>query len=730
MRTPLCQLTKQPKFLIDIGLLILLALITAIFPAWYVSNEHQFYVWDDALYHNLVSDIFLTFQDSKPQAISQVLESLSWDYNLLFTLPLVPFFIAFGDSRLVYILTLALVYFLPFNLVMGAVATKIIPVYPRAIFWSTAFLTFLLPTVWNPTLYGRPDIGGILLITLAALVYLQDVRLKKQWQIPIIGILLALAMLFRRHFSYSSIAFLSAVTMYTLILFSIQVRQYPYKALRCFAAQIFRIFLIAATSIATLITLSWRLIYRISGTDYNALYASYQESFSKVFEYYASSYGWATWMLVLLGFSAGILTRVVSLPATIFISLFGLFSLAEWLIVLRYPGPHYTLHFAPLIILGLVTFFWTSLINFKGKVRSLILAAYCLYLVSNFISVLTPFITFNNTSIRPIFSTGSPPVVSTDYEEFTRLINTLRKLAPAKEPIYIAAASAAFNHDLVENAELTLYGRECVILNTISAPVIDSRDFYPLKPLLQAQYVVVASPFQHVLRAKEQDVVKVVVDAFTQNWEISQDFKRLPGEFTLQKNSALTLHIYPEESTLPKNSTVTLHIYQRIRPTSLETAIRTFHIMEEQIDERPGSQSDWIILSNLFPAAITQNPNNTYNLVTYPSPRHKKPTASYLYIGKLAKKIKITGTVVLQNPQCVNLSLRWSILSNEGNVLNVTEIDYSPERPHNFGISLQNPHTGYLLLDVLSRDQNHLIDYCSTQINNLLISPLNSLKSG
>jgi hypothetical protein len=38
MRTPLSQLTKQPKFLIDLGLLILLALITALFPAWYVSN--------------------------------------------------------------------------------------------------------------------------------------------------------------------------------------------------------------------------------------------------------------------------------------------------------------------------------------------------------------------------------------------------------------------------------------------------------------------------------------------------------------------------------------------------------------------------------------------------------------------------------------------------------------------------------------------------------------------
>ena len=56
-------------------------------------------------------------------------------------------------------------------------------------------------------------------VALAILVYLQDVKLKSWWQIPLIGCFLAAAILFRRHFAYSAIAFLGAATLQVFIEF-------------------------------------------------------------------------------------------------------------------------------------------------------------------------------------------------------------------------------------------------------------------------------------------------------------------------------------------------------------------------------------------------------------------------------------------------------------------------------------------------------------------------------
>ncbi len=698
--------TTRQKLLIDGLLLFLLILFTGGITAWYVSTEHYFYSWDLSSYQNLALDMAYAFRDSKEKGIYRLLESLSWDHNQLFTLPLVPFILTFGESRLVYILGIALVYLLPFSLIMGAIATKLIAAHPRSVFWLTVLLTLLLPPIWRPTLRGYPDTGGVLLISLAMLAYLQDVRLKKRWQIPVIGVLLALAMLFRRHFAYSSLAFLYAISLYALIRAYVNGRPNLRIVFDNFIGQAVRIGLIAATSLATLILVAGAWVYRIHTTDFNALYDSFKLPFIQVFIYYAAIfYSLAIWLLVVLGFLAGVLTRVIALPSFIFICLFGILSLTQWLIVVRYAGLHYALHFAPFVILGFTAFIWTIWIKLKGKPRTLTLSILGLYIISNFIINFTSLATLNTKLVRPLFSMSTPPLIRTDYDEVVRMIDELRQLAPSRQPIYVAASSEILNYDLMKNAEQKLYGRKGSILNFFVVPTVDSEDFYPLEQLLQAQYVVLARPLQTILASKEeQDLVKVVFDAFTQNWEIAQDFKRLPVEFPLQQGTVVS-------------------IYQRTRPTSQETAVRTLHIIQQQIGERPGNQLDWIVLNNLFPSKIISNADKTYKIVTHPSYRNKQPKTSYLYIGKLPpNQAGVTGTITFKDNRCVGLSLQVSMLSKEGKVLRVSETVHSPGQQPNFNISLQNSNAAYLLLDVVSPDNNNRIDYCSTEINNLSVS--------
>lgn len=193
----------RQKNAIDLFLLMGLILVTAAIATFYISSEKFFYYWDLANYSNKTSELVESFRSSPHQAIKTFVKSLSDDYSQLPCLLLVPFIFLFGDSRIVYIVSSALVYIVPFSLVMGMLATKIIPVHSRLVFWSTTFLTLLIPPTWISTLRGYPDIGAAVLIGLAVLIYLKDIKLKIWWQAPLIGVLLALAILFRRHFAYN-----------------------------------------------------------------------------------------------------------------------------------------------------------------------------------------------------------------------------------------------------------------------------------------------------------------------------------------------------------------------------------------------------------------------------------------------------------------------------------------------------------------------------------------------
>jgi len=165
---------------------------------------------------------------------------------------------------------------------------------------------------------------------------------------------------------------------------------------------------------------------------------------------------------------------------------------------------------------------------------------------------------------------------------------------------------------MVRSAEYLLYPEDDRALNVLTAPEVDSRDSYPLDEMLEAQYVVVPSrlpeyssdPAQNPavgewVPKKENDVVNVVFDAFTQNWEFAQDFKRLPIQFNFEKG-------------------VVVSIYQRFRPTSLATAVRTLDTMQQQIGQRPGSQGNWIILSQwVHNTKVKASSNNTYEVVAF-----------------------------------------------------------------------------------------------------------------
>ncbi|NEP03875.1 MAG: hypothetical protein F6K25_24250 [Okeania sp. SIO2G4] len=706
------KFNSQSSFQINSIIFLIVVLIITLITSIYVSNEHTIYWWDFVGYQNAANNLTNLFRASPPRAIDDILGSLSQQKNYLVVLPLIPFLYLFGNQRIVYILSINLVYLLPFSLLVGSIATKLIPVLSRWVFWSTVAIALLIPMTWSPSLRGYPDIGATLFILLGILIYLQNIRLTAWWQIPVIGLCLGISIVLRRHFAYSAIAFLAAVSCQTMINFLTTFNSVNNSWKRLLENAI-KISLISLSSFLTISIFAWGFIQSSLTENYRTLYAAWSLSIPDIFWRYACFYGLITLLLVAMGFSVGILTKSLIPSTTIFILLFGIFSLAEWLILLRYGNIHYSLHFTPIIVLGLASFIWTTINIFPDKTRLIILSLTGILLLGNFVLGITTIGKFNN-SLRPLFATNFSPLIRSDYDQVLRLSDYLSKLAKNRELVYVAASSNLFNANIIRNANRIINPESWSNLRAISKPHIDTRDTYPLPELLEAQYIVIANPFQKVLLTDEQvlkpgqqDLVKFVYDAFTQNFPIAQDFRKLPEEFILDGG-------------------ITVSFYQRFRPTSVETAVQTLSAVQKQIPQRPGRQLDWMSL-NQSPyitynySAVTQISENGYKLMTDPSDTTKQTSKYFLYLGQISESVKITGQLNFLNQECDGLSLAFSSLDEQGNLLDTTANNYFPGDLSDFNFSLAGKNSVYLLLENMTIDKDELTNKCGWVINDLVV---------
>jgi hypothetical protein len=132
-----------------VELLLVLLLITCSIIVPYLAYQQAFLGGDiNEGFYNRAIDVADTFRSSPLTAIQNVFQDASSTYNSFYTLPLIPFFLLLGNSYLVYVLALAIVYLLPLNLVLGQIATRLIPSYPTTVFISTVLISTLIAPNW------------------------------------------------------------------------------------------------------------------------------------------------------------------------------------------------------------------------------------------------------------------------------------------------------------------------------------------------------------------------------------------------------------------------------------------------------------------------------------------------------------------------------------------------------------------------------------------------------
>jgi hypothetical protein len=691
------QRSKTLSYTFVISLVVIVAVVSL-----YVLSERTFYWWDYSTYSEQVNQKFADFLRAPLWALQQTWWSTNKDYTDYPTLLLLPFRALFGDSRLVYILSVAIAYLLPLALSIGAIATKLIQTRSKPVYWSSLAITFLMPVFWAPTLRGYVDAGGALLLSLAVLVYLRDRSLTRCWQIVTLGVILGFMPLFRRHFLYAGIAFFLSMLLQATTEPWQQWKPDNRLAKRYVVLRLRQVGWVGLASVATLLIFGAPFVVRLFTTDFAGLYAAFEVPLSQGLQYYGTSYGWGACLLAALGFTIAHRIRLLDRAIAAFIiPLYGLTFLL-WVLRARVVGVHYTTHFTPLIILGFVALFWGIERSLSGRNQSIVRLGLAISLAINVLIGLMPVGILARTPIRPtqpgmtiqpmqqgtklseLLSANYAPLRRSDYAELVKLTRTLQSLTPNQEAIYVGGASGIFNTSLLKDADLSMHHKKT--LNFLPVGDIDTRDDYPIQSLLQADYLVIGNPFQHNIRPEDQEIVKIVSDIFDQNWQFSKDFKKLPNQFKLDQN-------------------VTVSLYQRVRETSFPVAVQTLQTITTQIGSRPGGQLDWVAL-NHEPGFFVWRGRDRYHIHSNPD----RPTgkASFLYLNPpFPQEVLVKAKLEYQDRTCPGIEFQLEAIDTKAQSLYRTRLTHSPDESPNITLAVPTNRASYLTLELASLDRLH-----------------------
>jgi hypothetical protein len=690
---------RQPT---DTYCLVGLIGLTAVISTIYISHEQYFYFWDYSHYSNLVNELASKLHESPFKAIECFVDYLVDDYTQIPSLPLVPFALLFGNSRQVFILSLSLVYIVPFCLITGKISTEIFPSLPRHFFWTTAFLTLFTPATWVSILRGYPDLGGASIISLATLLYWKDPQLKKRNQIIQLAGLLAFSAWFRRPFAYSVRAFLVTIFLMSILDYYAHRKQEPKPALKEFRRIVIQISKITIW----FIIFSPVLIIKILFIDYRNLFASYEMSTYEVCNYYIHEFGWLVFLSTILGYSLGLFNQVGRNRKYIFFLLMGVISIFQWIFFAKQNGSHYTTIFISFVIIGLVTLLVSSIkISTKIDRKSVFISCIVIgSIINNMLFALTS-LGGINFKLRSLFPVTKTPLYRSDFNEVTRLLDFLRENSTKNKAIYVAASSQTLTSDTLIAAEKQVYGTKK--LNVLRTSNIDSRDTYPLNELLKSHFVVVATPTQYHLPAQEQKVVKVAVDAFDKSWSFSKDFKKIPVEFFLENG-------------------VKVNIYERIRETPFTTILETLQSINKIINRNQARETQWLMLQSEQPINISKDIFRTVQL--YDIPLTPEQSSSFLYFGPIPPSIRLQGKLSTSHcPNLGKLELRIAAMNQQGQFLNSQALAYPIDKDINIVSKTLPPHVTYLHLEIkrFDRPKKESEHECFISMNNVVITAVN-----
>lgn len=562
-----------------------LTVLINIFVIDYVKNEKFVYFWDTSGYWFGWDYLGKIYYDNIFRGFLEVCISMRHcDYSLLPLAPIAFNSVIFGPSRLSYILSIVNVLAFPSLVVLWFFVRaryKYVP-YGTAVkatsqetkfeagpqnsdtlqmsnivLFFTAFSIFSLPQWWIPILRGEAGIAGIFIMFLLLITYFSRSLYKQSFfSILIMSTLLFLLVLTRRWYAYWIVSFFVCAGLMELVRDidpdKNMIKQYKGKA--------GKLILIGIMSIAMMLIFANPITKRMILTNYFDIYSAYRYSLS-IWDISRIIYGYFGFLfLLLLAISAAYTLYISRLRLT---SLFLVFQAVLTTVLFSrtqdFGAQHYYL-IIPNMAVVIALFVMDAAHRIKNKpTRCVFLGVIALMLTANFLAVLSPSAQPHLTPLNGLLPTQRHfPLTRSDFPELQRLSDALenvektastcsdfpelQRLSNALEnvektaffaSVYVVASSGALNDDILRNLRRMSSRESKYVTHILQGHHVDKRDGFPFR-ILEASYLVVASPTQYHLRPEDQRVVGLLAEHIMERKTIGKAYEPIMCDFVLE----------------------------------------------------------------------------------------------------------------------------------------------------------------------------------------------------
>jgi hypothetical protein len=503
----------------------------------YVGNEHNIYYWDSNGYWRFWQQFGAGLSVDPIRTISRLLSSIkNDDYNLLPIAVTSVFYMVGGEDRLVYILSLSIMYLFPVTLLFYMLINQFSEEKSTWFKGISLALPATFVAFWAPTLRGYPDICGLVFI-LFSVIYSSKTDISGKLDLKkaiILGVVLWAPFLLRRWYAYTIVSLYISLPV---------LNYYLYKANEHSLNRIFKIalfFFVSGTSSVLLsVILQWNLLKRIATTDYSFIYSAYQSSVETSFYNVMHDIGLYILPLFLLSICLSVFSRKTKKDYLVIFSTFNLIFSFFIFTRTQSPGLHHCLPFALWVLIvsafGL-QYILSKLSNNACKITFVGLIVFACLFVNQ-----QSLFDKSDNFITNWLPTKYLPMRVDNYNNYLRLSSDIQGMLHGGDKLTVLSSSSVLNDNMLD----TLSNQK--LSNFIAGmSQVDLRDGLNV-PSLLSKYFIVADPVQTHLTPSGQQVITIPAEQLLRNEGIGKAFRRVGQGYPLERG-------------------VTAYIYERMRP--------------------------------------------------------------------------------------------------------------------------------------------------------------------
>lgn len=564
---------------------VLKALIFAGFPTLFAAFAVAFvrlekgaiYLWDFATYWGQVLQLFNFLKQGGP--LSEVLKAayqstFTSDYNLLPSLPLIPFQYLGFDQRTNFIVGVSFLYagLLYWACVqmnaqfVESAAPRRPSVWPAV--WpgiAGGLVMFASAALWHPVYRGFVDISALACSTGSVALLIKAEKAERQALLyTAAGVLMALAPVLRRAFSFLFVAYVGFLSIFWLVQ---AIRSHEQWASTWRLVKPRLLFFLGAASVFGLFH-----GFVVHSLKFNlGIAAAYKSNYTALEEWFLFLLGYIGLIPVVLS-CLGVerLWRYKRLNATLTLLIIAPIFATMLMMRSQTLGEHHRYIFLAAFVTVLAAALGVAFQHrrdFGSKVFLILSCISCLGTMRDLHGAGSkgtfslsagnkPYAELGGRPVwwRILFGYAAPtPISRTDIAELQRLYSYLdRSCALDPNPrIYILASGIVLGDGVILSSLYPVPGLQFQSLNKL-LPVhqVDLRDGLP-NSLLQATHVITTDPIQLHLSPAQQKAVTVPWEEFRDGRGIAKAFERTAEVFQLENQ-------------------VKAYVYRRTRPTTRE----------------------------------------------------------------------------------------------------------------------------------------------------------------